>query len=192
MLAKAEERGCYDALIEVDMTTFLEQTSERFDLVFVADALVYLGDLEDFFAAAAYVTTSGGILAFNVETTAPRELGPASIGPLRPLRRGAARERRAVVHAEVEPARVPAGGSQPAGRWRARLARAPRALKRQIHIPRSRRANECGQLRRLPMSRVGPVPLRPKQRHQRQIAPSPVRSEIGLAQHAVAGEARFS
>jgi len=70
MLAKAEERGCYDDLIEADMMTFLEQTSERFDLVFAADALVYLGDLKEFFAAAAYVATPGGILAFNVETTA--------------------------------------------------------------------------------------------------------------------------
>jgi predicted TPR repeat methyltransferase len=70
MLAKAAERGCYDALIEVDMMTFLEQTSERFDLLFAADTLVYLGGLDDFFAAAARVATPGGILAFNVETTA--------------------------------------------------------------------------------------------------------------------------
>jgi predicted TPR repeat methyltransferase len=70
MLAKAEERGCYDALIEADMMSFLEHTSERFDLIFAADALVYLGSLEDFFAAVARVAISGGILAFNVETTA--------------------------------------------------------------------------------------------------------------------------
>jgi len=70
MLAKAAERGCYDALIEADMMTFLERTSERFDLVFAADTLVYLGDLENFFAAAARVATPGGLLAFNVETTA--------------------------------------------------------------------------------------------------------------------------
>jgi predicted TPR repeat methyltransferase len=70
MLDKAAERGCYDALIEADLMSFLEQTSERFDLVFAADTLVYLGGLEDFFAAAARVAISGGILAFNVETTA--------------------------------------------------------------------------------------------------------------------------
>jgi predicted TPR repeat methyltransferase len=70
MLAKAAEKRCYDALIEAEMVTFLGQTSERFDLVFAADALVYLGDLEEFFAAAARVATPGGILAFNVETTA--------------------------------------------------------------------------------------------------------------------------
>ena len=70
MLAKARQTGCYDALIEADMMTFLEQTSERFDLLFAADALIYLGDLEEFFAAAARVATPGGVLAFNVETTA--------------------------------------------------------------------------------------------------------------------------
>jgi len=70
MLAKAAKRGCYDELIEVDMMTFLEQTSERFDLLFAADTLVYLGGLEEFFTAAARVATPGGILAFNVETTA--------------------------------------------------------------------------------------------------------------------------
>ena len=70
MLAKARQRGCYDALIETDMMTFLEETSERFDLLFAADALIYFGDLGEFFAAAARVATPGGVLAFNVETTA--------------------------------------------------------------------------------------------------------------------------
>jgi predicted TPR repeat methyltransferase len=69
MLAKAAKRGCYDALIEIDMMVFLEQTSERFDLIFAADTLVYLGGLEEFFAAAARVAAPGGLLAFNVETT---------------------------------------------------------------------------------------------------------------------------
>ena len=70
MLAKASERGCYDALIEADMMTFLAETCERFDLLFAADTLVYLGDLGEFFAAAARVATPGALVAFNVETTA--------------------------------------------------------------------------------------------------------------------------
>jgi predicted TPR repeat methyltransferase len=70
MLAKAAERGCYDELVEADMTAFLEETPERFDLVFAADALVYLGDLEGFLSAAARVAPPGGFLAFNLETTA--------------------------------------------------------------------------------------------------------------------------
>jgi predicted TPR repeat methyltransferase len=69
MLAKSAQRRCYDTLIEADIMTFLEETSERFDLLFAADMLVYLGDLGGFFTAAARVAPMGGILAFNVETT---------------------------------------------------------------------------------------------------------------------------
>lgn len=69
MLAKAAERRIYDALIEAEMTSFLERTSERFDLIFAADALVYLGDLQTFFSAAARVAPTGGLVAFNIETT---------------------------------------------------------------------------------------------------------------------------
>ena len=79
MLIKAEKRRAYDELVEADMVVFLEQTSETFDLVFVADALIYLGGLDSFFCAAARVTPLGGLLAFNVETTdtAPYVLLPS-------------------------------------------------------------------------------------------------------------------
>ena len=106
MLAKAAERGCYDALIEVDMMAFLEQTSERFDLVFAADTLVYLGDLEDFFRRRGPRRDARRHPRLQRRDDCAGELGPASFGPLRPLRRGAARERRAVVHAEVESSRA--------------------------------------------------------------------------------------
>jgi predicted TPR repeat methyltransferase len=69
MLAKAAERQVYDSLVEAEMIAFLEQTSERFDLVFAADSLIYLGDLQGFIRAAARVTPPGGLVAFNVETT---------------------------------------------------------------------------------------------------------------------------
>jgi predicted TPR repeat methyltransferase len=79
MLAKAARRRAYDELIEADMIAFLEQTVETFDLVFVADALIYLGALDVFFRAAARVMPSGALLAFNVETTdaAPYALLPS-------------------------------------------------------------------------------------------------------------------
>jgi len=69
MLAKARDRNVYDSLVEGEMIAFLEQTSERFDLVFAADAIIYLGELTAFFAAAARVTPPAGIVAFNIETT---------------------------------------------------------------------------------------------------------------------------
>jgi predicted TPR repeat methyltransferase len=69
MLAKAAERQIYDALVEDEMIAFLDGAAERFDLVFAADAVVYLGDLQAFLAAAARATPQGGLLAFNIETT---------------------------------------------------------------------------------------------------------------------------
>ena len=69
MLAKAADRQVYDSLIEAEMVAFLEETSECFDLVFAADSVIYLGDLEGFFSAAARITAPGGLVAFNVETT---------------------------------------------------------------------------------------------------------------------------
>jgi predicted TPR repeat methyltransferase len=79
MLAKAAKRRAYDELVEADMIAFLEQTGETFDLVFVADALIYLGGLDAFFRAAARVMPPGALLAFNVETTdaAPFALLPS-------------------------------------------------------------------------------------------------------------------
>jgi predicted TPR repeat methyltransferase len=69
MLAKAAERGVYDALVEAEIVSFLETTGERFELVFAADVLIYLGDLAGFLAGAARATPPGGLVAFNVETT---------------------------------------------------------------------------------------------------------------------------
>jgi predicted TPR repeat methyltransferase len=79
MLAKAAKRRAYDELVEGDMIAFLEQTGERFDLVFAADALIYLGELNAFLSAAARVMPPGALLAFNVETTdaAPFALLPS-------------------------------------------------------------------------------------------------------------------
>ena len=79
LLAKAAKRRAYDELVEADMIAFLEQTGETFDLVFVADALIYLGGLDVFLTAAGRVMPAGALLAFNVETTdaAPYALLPS-------------------------------------------------------------------------------------------------------------------
>src|ERR1019366_5837199 len=79
MLAKSAKRRAYDEPVEADMIAFLEQTGETFDLVFAADALIYLGALETFLSAAARVMPPGALLAFNIETTeaAPYALLPS-------------------------------------------------------------------------------------------------------------------
>jgi predicted TPR repeat methyltransferase len=111
MLAKAAKRRAYDELLEADMVAYLEQTGETFDLVFVADALIYLGALDAFFSAAARVIPPGGLLAFNIETTgaAPYALLPSGrfAHELSSLREAAARwfapcvEQRTVLRSEA-------------------------------------------------------------------------------------------
>jgi predicted TPR repeat methyltransferase len=67
MLDKARGRGLYDALIEAELTAFLRQYSASFDLVVVADTLVYFGDLAPPLAAAAGALRPGGRIVFNLE-----------------------------------------------------------------------------------------------------------------------------
>jgi predicted TPR repeat methyltransferase len=53
MLAKARERGLYDALEAADIVDHLRRFGAAFDLIVAADALAYCGDLQPIFAAAA-------------------------------------------------------------------------------------------------------------------------------------------
>jgi predicted TPR repeat methyltransferase len=70
MLAKARERGLYDALEAADFVDHLRRFGAAFDLIVAADALAYCGDLQPVFAAAAAALTLGGLFAFTVETFA--------------------------------------------------------------------------------------------------------------------------
>jgi predicted TPR repeat methyltransferase len=70
MLAKARERGLYDALEAADIVDHLRHFCAAFDLIVAADALAYCGDLQPVFAAAAVALAPGGLLAFTVETCA--------------------------------------------------------------------------------------------------------------------------
>ena len=69
MIAKARESGLYDALETGDALGFLARSpSPAFDLVLAADALCYFGDLKPLFAACRRALSSGGLLAFSLET----------------------------------------------------------------------------------------------------------------------------
>jgi predicted TPR repeat methyltransferase len=68
MIAKARERGIYDALVACGAAALLEREPPgAFDLIVAADSLVYIGDLQPLFAAVAAALTPDGLFAFSVE-----------------------------------------------------------------------------------------------------------------------------
>ena len=73
MLAEATRRGLYAELVKAEAVAFLAAAPRRYDLVFAADLLIYLGDLAPFFAAAAAALAPGGLLCFSIETTVGRD-----------------------------------------------------------------------------------------------------------------------
>lgn len=67
MLRKARERALYDELEEVELTQYLQGQHDRFDLIVGADTLIYLGALEQAFAAVAGALRPGGLCAVSLE-----------------------------------------------------------------------------------------------------------------------------
>lgn len=67
MLEKARARNVYDELHEGELVAFMHAHASSYDLVISADTLVYFGDLEAAFAAAAAALKPGGLLAFTLE-----------------------------------------------------------------------------------------------------------------------------
>ena len=69
MLDEAAKRGRYAALLKSEAIACLDEHPDSFDLVFAADLLVYIGDLDPFGQAASRSLASGGILALSIETS---------------------------------------------------------------------------------------------------------------------------
>lgn len=67
MLDKARRRGGYHALIEAELTAYLEGHPGCFDLIVSADTLVYFGDLAAVSRAAHAALRPHGHLVFTVE-----------------------------------------------------------------------------------------------------------------------------
>jgi predicted TPR repeat methyltransferase len=67
MLAHAKEKHVYDALVKTELTAYLRDNPEAFDLIVSADTLVYLGDLENVLSAAARALRPYGLLVFTLE-----------------------------------------------------------------------------------------------------------------------------
>jgi len=75
MLAHAKEKNVYDALMKTELTEYLRDNSEAFDLIVSADTLVYFGDLDSVFTAAAGALRPNGLLVFTLEHAVGGEAG---------------------------------------------------------------------------------------------------------------------
>ena len=67
MLNKARGRNIYDELFKVELTRYLADHREKFDLIISADTLVYFGALQGAFDASFRALRQGGLLIFTVE-----------------------------------------------------------------------------------------------------------------------------
>jgi predicted TPR repeat methyltransferase len=67
MIDQARARNVYDELVRHELTAYLRQASQAFDVIVSADTLVYFGPLEEVVAASANALRPGGRLIFTVE-----------------------------------------------------------------------------------------------------------------------------
>ncbi len=70
MIELAGQRGCYDRLVQQEITAFLTDSPAGFDLIIAADLVIYMGDLAPLFAAAAKALRPEGIFALSTEACA--------------------------------------------------------------------------------------------------------------------------
>ncbi len=67
MLEVAKKRGLYHELVKCEITHYLVEHPDCFDLVAAADTLIYFGDLEELFGAGYSALRPRGVFAFTVE-----------------------------------------------------------------------------------------------------------------------------
>ena len=67
MLAHARDKNVYHALMRAELTEYLRDNSEAFDLIVSADTLVYFGELKRIVAAFARALRPNGLLVFTLE-----------------------------------------------------------------------------------------------------------------------------
>jgi predicted TPR repeat methyltransferase len=67
MLEKAAQRGEYDEMLATELTAYLRNSPEAFDIIASSDTLVYFGDLGEVLFAAHTALRPGGRLVFTLE-----------------------------------------------------------------------------------------------------------------------------
>ncbi|MBL0918402.1 MAG: tetratricopeptide repeat protein [Hydrogenophaga sp.] len=71
MVDRARASGAYREVVHGDLLGFLRASREPADLILSADVFIYVGPLDEVFAAAAQRLAPGGVFAFSVEQADP-------------------------------------------------------------------------------------------------------------------------
>jgi predicted TPR repeat methyltransferase len=77
MLAHAKDKKVYDELVRTELTAYLQDHRDEFDLIVTADTLVYFGALEDVAVAAVGALRYGGRLIFTLEEATGDDAPPS-------------------------------------------------------------------------------------------------------------------
>jgi predicted TPR repeat methyltransferase len=70
MLRHAHYRGVYDEIVRAELRGWLETQRQRFDVIVLADVLIYFGELKSVFEAAAAALKRNGTIIFSTEAPA--------------------------------------------------------------------------------------------------------------------------
>jgi len=74
MLSKAAEKHYYDQLLEMELSTYLCANPHSWELIVMADTLIYFGDLAELFAAVRQALRAGGLFAFTIEAAMEKSI----------------------------------------------------------------------------------------------------------------------
>ena len=68
MIKKAQEKGVYDKIENVDINEYLENRTEKYNMFIATDLLIYVGELEKLFSNISKVAESKAIFLFSTES----------------------------------------------------------------------------------------------------------------------------
>ena len=81
MLKMAEQTKLYDSLIRAELGKFLLEDDRLFDCIVSADTLIYLGELDQVFAATEKRLNPGGWFVATLEAMDPDQSAPFRLKP---------------------------------------------------------------------------------------------------------------
>lgn len=67
MIAEAKKKDIYSSLIISDITEYLNNNSEMYDIIISSDVLIYFGNLHNVFKGATKALHDGGLFSFSIE-----------------------------------------------------------------------------------------------------------------------------